>query len=83
MGILDVLGYFTGLETFRAYFYGQNGALDLGLHPDDVGKPGSPGTILRMGNIIAEQSAFTANITYSGHDWTPNVIVRVLYRNSV
>lgn len=67
-GISDVLDYFTGLEAFRAYFHGQYRALDLGLYPDDVGKPGSSGTIFSVRNVIAEQGAFTANITYSGHD---------------
>ena len=52
----------SGLEALRADLDGQHGTFDLGLHRDQVRAPRSPGTVLRVGNIITEQGTFTANI---------------------
>src|SRR3989339_1785752 len=78
----DVPDDFTGLEAFRADLDGFYRSVNFGLHTDEVGKPGSPRAILRMGNVIAIHGTFTASFAYSRHSWTPNEIVHVLYRKS-
>jgi hypothetical protein len=72
--ILDVLDDLAGLEAFRADFNLQHSTVYLGSHRDEVGKPGSPAMVFRVRNIVAVHCAFAADITYSGHNWTPNEI---------
>jgi len=76
----DVLDDFTGLEAFSADLHGFDRSIDFRLHLDKVGQPRPSRAILRVGNVIAVHCAFAANFTYSRHSWTPNEIVRALYR---
>ena len=73
--VSDVLYDFPGLEAFGADLHGLHGAVHLGLDSNEVGQPGAPGAILRVGDVVAEHSAFSADFTYSRHDWTPNEMV--------
>ena len=62
--MLDNLARF---KAFGADFNLQDRAVDLSPHRNEVGKPGSSGMVLSMGNVIAVHCAFAADIAYSRH----------------
>jgi hypothetical protein len=73
--ISDVLDDLASLEALGADLHGLHGAAYLGFDADQVGQPGAPGMVFRMGDVISKKGAFTANFTYSRHDWTPDKLV--------
>jgi len=68
------------LEAAGAYLEVGDAAVNHGLHLEEVGTPGPPRAVLRVGNGISERRAFAANLASSSHAGAPIELVKGVYR---
>lgn len=61
----DVFDDLAALETAGTNLDGFHGALDLGFHFEEIGKPCSSGAVLCVGYSISKHRAFAADFTFS------------------
>ena len=68
--ISDLSGDIIAAKTAGAELNGEGGSLDLGLYLYQVGLPGTTGVILRMAHLVTGDSAFSTDLTNTGHTTT-------------
>ena len=79
----DYLYDLARLETTGADLDVGDAAVDHGLYLEEVGTPGPPRAVLRVGNGIAEGRAFSAKFASSCHTNTPIELVGGVYRGGL